>query len=106
MVISPFFLLVIILQCLFVCPQIGEAKEDHSRVLRAELDHVTRRTVFALTPGRPGADLLLQAAAALAAASHVLKETAGSHQLAHRAESKAKDLFAQALKHPGVGTES
>ena len=83
-------------------PQIGVVEEDHSRVLRAERDNVTPRTAYATSANKPGADLLLQASAALAAASHVLRETSGSHALANRAESKAKDLFAQALKHPGT----
>lgn len=88
--------------CVVHALQIGEVEADHSRVLRAERDDVTPRTSYAVGAGRPGADLLLQASAALAASSHVLRETTGSHQLANRAEGKAKDLFAEALKHPGA----
>lgn len=88
-------------QCLVV--QIGIAKQDHAQVLRAELDDVTPRSVFTTKgPQRPGADMLMQAAAALASSSHVLAATSGSHQLSHRALSTAKDLFAEALKNPGT----
>lgn len=91
----------------FTGVQVGEKKADHSRVLRSERDDVTPRTTWTTqVPDRPGADMLLQVSAALAASARVLKETTGSHQLAHRAESTAKDLFAEALKSPGMHAAS
>lgn len=86
--------------------QIGEVAEEQSKVIRAELDDVTPRTVFIVDRDHPGADAFALASAALAAASMALRRAGGHLFLVEQCLARAQGMYAVAQNMKATYSDS